>query len=192
MIKLSRLLVGTVLMSLAATAFAHPGHGSSTLFDGLVHPFGLDHLLAMLAVGVWSVAALPAGKRLLGPTLFVAAMLAGACAGAAGLGLPMLELGIAASLAIFGAMLMAPRALPLPLAMLMLAGAAALHGLAHGAEAPSSASFQLYALGFVVTTAALHGLGLGLGQLMARLHVWTWRLAGAGLGLAGLMLMSRV
>ena len=187
-----RLLIGVTLAAFAAAAAAHTGHATASLMDGLVHPFGLNHLLAMLAVGVWSVAALPVRQRLFGPLVFMTAMLAGALAGASGLALPMVELGIAASVALFGAMLLAPHALPAPVGLATVAIAASLHGLAHGAELPGGTSFSSYAAGFLMVTALLHAAGLRLGSLMLRLQSWVWRLVGAGLGAAGLLLITRL
>ena len=187
-----RLLIGATLATFAEAAAAHTGHATASLVDGLVHPFGLDHLLAMLAVGVWSVAALPVRQRLFGPLVFMTAMLAGALAGASGSAIPMMELGIAASVALFGAMLLAPRALPASVGLAIVAAAASLHGLAHGAELPGGTSFSSYSAGFLMVTALLHAAGLGLGSLMLRLQSWVWRLVSAGLGAAGLLLITRL
>src|SRR3990167_7106000 len=73
------------------------GHGAPSLMEGLAHPFGLDHLLAMVAVGVWSVSALPPGKAWQGPATFLLALVASAALGAAGVSLPFLEQGVALS-----------------------------------------------------------------------------------------------
>ena len=79
-----RLAAAALLMGLAGAAQAHTGHGTHSLMEGLAHPFGLDHLLAMLAVGVWSVSALPQGKAWWGPATFLLALVASAALGAAG------------------------------------------------------------------------------------------------------------
>jgi len=86
-------------------AQAHTGHGVNTVMEGLSHPFGLDHLLAMVAVGVWSVRALPADKTWQGPFTFLLALLLSAVVGASGVTLPYLEHAIALSVVLFGAML---------------------------------------------------------------------------------------
>jgi len=199
--RLARRLAGAALLAgLAGAAQAHTGHGTHGLVDGLVHPFGPDHLLAMVAVGLWSVSALPAGRAWQGPATFLLALVASAALGAAGFGLPWLEQGVALSVLLFGLMLvLAAR----PLAPVvgagpglgLIAAAASLHGLAHGAETPA-AGFAGYAVGFLLTTAVLHAGGVGLGLAIRR-----WLAArrgqvlgglGALLGAAGLVLFGRL
>src|SRR3990167_5325965 len=133
--NIRRIAVAGLLTGLAGVAQAHPGHGATSLMEGLAHPFGLDHLLAMVAVGVWSVSALPPGKAWQGPATFLLALVASAALGAAGVSLPFLEQGVALSVVLFGAMLVLARQ-PMPAAVGLGLGAAAasLHGRAHGAE----------------------------------------------------------
>lgn len=190
-------LITLVLLAAAGGAAAHPGHpdtGSGVL-AGLAHPLGLDHLLAMLAVGLWSATALPAGRRLHGPLAFLATLLAGAAVGAVTSAPSLVEPAIAASVLLFGLLIAAPRRLPGTAGLALVALAGALHGLAHGAELPAGGSPALYAMGFVTTTALLHAAGLALGH---ELRTLPQRLAGAahaalgsGLGLAGLALLVR-
>lgn len=191
----SKLLIATPLATLACAAQAHTGHGTSSLLDGLVHPFGLDHLLAMVAVGVWSVGALPAHKAWQGPAAFLLALVASAALGAAGLGLPFLEQGLALSVVLSGAMLLAQRRLPAGAGLGLIALAASLHGLAHGAEAPAT-GFAGYAAGFLLTTAALHaagvGIGLGIQRRLAERHGFALGTLGAALGGAGLFLFAQL
>lgn len=185
-----------LLAALATSAQAHTGHGTHSLMEGLVHPFGADHLLAMLAVGVWSVSALPQGKAWWGPTAFMAALTASAALGAAGLTVPYLEHAIALSVVLFGLMLVvAQRRLPAALGLGLVAAAASLHGLAHGAETPAT-GFAGYAAGFLLTTAALHISGVGAGLAIRR---WLAQRSGvvlgglgAGLGAAGLYLFGQL
>lgn len=192
MTSLSRKLAGGVaLLSLSTAAMAHTGHGTHGFFAGLEHPLGLDHLLAMVAVGVWSAAALPARRQWMGPAAFLAALTVGAALGVAGFGLPGVETGIAASVVMFGLMLAFARRLPAAAGLALTAGAAALHGLAHGAELPQGATFAAYAAGFLATTALLHVGGLGLGQSLDRAKAWVWRALGASVGMAGLALLVR-
>lgn len=169
------------LASGALAAQAHTGHGTSSLMQGLVHPFGLDHLLAMVAVGVWSVSVLPAQKAWQGPAAFLLALVASATLGMLGLSLPYLEHGVSLSVVLFGLMLL-PLSRPLPplLGLAFMALASSLHGLAHGAETPET-GFAGYALGFLFTTAVLHlgGVGLGLG-------IKRWLGQRSGLALGGL------
>ena len=175
------LLVGVALSVMAASAHAHTGHGTSSLMAGLAHPFGLDHLLAMVAVGLWSVMALPAHKAWQGPAVFLLALVASAGLGVAGVALPYLEHGIALSVLLFGLMLVAStRAWPPALGLTLIALASSLHGLAHGLETPES-GFAGYALGFLLATAALHLGGVGLG-----LSIQRWLGTRSGLALGGL------
>lgn len=179
-------------LTASASVSAHTGHGTETLFTGLAHPLGLDHLLAMVAVGVWSAAALPIGQRITGPATFMAALLAGALAGAAGLVLSGTEALIALSVVVFGAMLAFAQRIPARGGLVLVGLAALMHGLAHGAELPAGGGFVGYALGFLATTALLHSAGLGLGHAMLRLHGVAWRLLGTGVGVTGLVLLTRV
>ncbi|MFO1338539.1 MAG: HupE/UreJ family protein [Burkholderiaceae bacterium] len=182
-------LAALALLLAAGAAQAHTGHGTATAFEGLAHPLGWDHLLAMVAVGLWSARALPAGRRALGPLAFMAALAAGAAAGAAGWGGPLVEPGVALSVALFGAMLLLARRLPLAAGLVATAAAAAVHGLAHGAELPAGGGFAAYAAGFLATTAVLHAAGLGLGGLLRDAGTRTWQALGGTLGLAGLALL---
>jgi urease accessory protein len=179
--NIRRATAAALLAGFAGAAQAHTGHGTHSLMEGLVHPFGLDHLLAMVAVGVWSVSVLPQGKAWQGPAAFLAALVASAALGAAGVTLPFLEHGVALSVVLFGAMLvLARRPLPASLGLGLVAAAASLHGLAHGAETPST-GFAGYAIGFLATTAALHLGGVGVGLSIRR-----WLAARSGLALGGL------
>ncbi|MDP2264778.1 MAG: HupE/UreJ family protein [Hydrogenophaga sp.] len=179
--NIRRVAAATLLAGLAGAAQAHPGHGTHSLMEGLVHPFGLDHLLAMVAVGVWSVSALPKDKAWQGPAAFLLALLLGAVLGAAGLSLPFLEQGVALSVALFGALLLLARQrVPAAAGLGLVAAAAALHGLAHGGEAPAN-GFAGYALGFLLTTAALHA-----GGVLAGLGIRRWLAERSGLALGGL------
>ena len=193
---LSRLAVSATSLCLATAAQAHTGHGTSSFMSGLVHPFGLDHLLAMVAVGLWSVSALPRGKAWWGPATFMMALLASAALGVAGVTVPYLEHAIALSVVGFGAMLMLARSgLPLGLGLGLVAAAASLHGLAHGSETPDT-GFAGYAVGFLLTTAVLHAGGVGLGLAIRRWMTERGPLALTGLGVAlgvtGLALVTQL
>jgi len=192
-------LIAAILALTTSSVQAHTGHGTSSLFEGLIHPFGLDHLLAMIAVGLWSVFSLPAGKTWKGPATFVGALIVSALIGATGFNVPFLESLIAGSVVLFGVMLiMAFKRLPDTLGLVLIAAAAALHGLAHGAEAPvaGATGFAGYAAGFLLTTAALHGIGILMGRgLLKQFYQHTQVLAGGiglSLGGAGMVLLSQV
>lgn len=162
-------IAAIALTGFAGAAAAHTGHGTESFFEGLVHPFGLDHLLAMVAVGLWSVYALPAGRAWMAPATFMAALAAGAALGSSGFTLPRLEVAIAGSVLIFGAMIvLATRRAPSGSGLWLVALAAGLHGLAHGAEAPAAAAFAGYAAGFLITTAVLHFGGMSVGLSVRR------------------------
>ncbi len=195
----SRLTRFAVLAGLALTVGsvqAHTGHGTTGIAAGLAHPLGADHLLAMIAVGVWSVMALPADKTWWGPATFMLSLTLAAALGAAGVTVPMLEQMISLSVVLFGAMLVLHRQkMPLHWSLILVALAAALHGFAHGAEAPAS-GFTSYALGFLATTAALHFggvlLGLGTRRYLAEKAQWLMGALGATFGTAGLYLLTQV
>lgn len=182
-----RVTAVALLAGLAGAAQAHTGHGTSSLMEGLVHPFGPDHLLAMVAVGIWSVSALPANKAWQGPATFLLALVASAVLGMMGLTVPYLEHAISLSVVMFGAMLiLAARPLPPALGLGLIAAAASLHGLAHGAETPET-GFAGYALGFLLTTAVLHIGGVGIGLAIKR---WLGRRSGLALGSLGAALSA--
>jgi urease accessory protein len=150
--------------ALAATpALAHTGHSASGFAAGLMHPInGLDHLLVMLGVGLW--AAQLGGRNLwLVPLAFVATMLLGAGLSLGGLPLPQVELGIAGSVIAIGLLIGLGARLPGGLAAALVALLAIFHGHAHGSELPTAASATFYAMGIVLSTLALHGIGLVLG-----------------------------
>ncbi len=178
------------------SAMAHTGHGTHSLTEGLAHPFGPDHLLAMLAVGIWSVSALPANKVWQGPATFMLTLVLSAVLGASGVTVAYLEYAIALSVALFGLMLViAAKPVPKALGLGLIAVAASLHGLAHGAETPET-GFLGYATGFLLTTGALHMSGVALGLSIRRYFGERRTLMmgsmGTLLGFAGLYLFSQV
>src|SRR5262245_34569228 len=166
-----RTLLATALVLVPSLALAHPGLPGHThdVATGFLHPLGgLDHVLAMVAVGL--LAAQLGGRALwLVPASFVAAMAAAGLAGMAGVGLPLTEIGIAASVAVLGGAIALRLALPLAAAIALVGFFAMFHGYAHGLEMPGTASGLLYGLGFVAATALLHGLGIGIGLALGRL-----------------------
>jgi len=182
--------------ALSTGASAHTGHGTHSLMEGLAHPFGADHLLAMLAVGIWSVSALPTHKTWQGPATFMAALVVSAALGASGFTVPYLEHAIALSVTLFGAMLvLASTPMPKALGLGLIAAAASLHGLAHGAEAPAS-GFAGYAAGFLLTTAMLHlggvSIGLSIRRWLNNRSATVLGSLGGLLSVAGLVLFSQV
>lgn len=178
----------------AGTAQAHTGHGTSGIYEGLIHPFGLDHLLVMVAVGVWSVSALPARNTWMGPATFMVALTLSALLGVAGFTVPYLESLISASVILFGGLLiLSLTQFPTPVGLCLIASAASFHGLAHGAETPET-GFVTYAVGFLLTTAALHfgGIlaGLSIRRFFARQESWAFGMLGVGCSGMGVYLLS--
>lgn len=159
-------LASAVLMAglvLPAVADAHTfGAHDAGFVHGFLHPVGgWDHLLAMVAVGLW--AAQRGGAALWAlPAAFVTAMIGGGLLGMAGIGLPAVELGIAGSVIVLGALIAAQSRLSLPVSLAAVALFALFHGHAHGAEMPEAAQPLLYGLGFALATALLHGAGVAV------------------------------
>lgn len=179
-------------LTFASPALAHTGHGEVASFmAGLQHPvFGFDHLLAMVTVGLW--AGLVGGRSIWAwPASFVGSMLVGGALAASGVTLPGVELVIAASVVALGvavALGLKPQ-IVLGAALIALLGLA--HGHAHGLEAPETGSGLAYAAGFVLATAALHGLGLAAVLLnRARLASTLTRFLGGAVMLSGLALIA--
>lgn len=188
--KLPKLLAALALLAAPALAFAHPGHGEHGLVAGLAHPLtGLDHLLAMFAVGLWA-AQQQGAARLALPCTFVGTMLVGGLLGFEGLQLPFMETGIAASVLALGLCVALAVRPPLALAMAATALFALAHGVAHGLELPDLSSPWLYALGFVAATAALHAAGYALVRFLPQAAAPLVRLAGLASAGAGVWLLA--
>ena len=161
--------IAAATVAVPTIAAAHPGHdGTSGFIHGFLHPLGgLDHILAMVAVGLF--AARLGGRALwLVPASFVITMAAAGIAGMAGLALPYVEAGIALSILVLGAAIALETTMPVAAAMGLVAFFAVFHGHAHGAEMPETMSGLAYGAGFVAATAALHALGIGLGLAIGR------------------------
>lgn len=183
--------IATVVFSLAlcGSALAHPGHGpdavaaQAALAAGFAHPFsGLDHLLAMVAVGLW--AAQQGGRALWAwPAAFVALMLAGGALGLAGFGLPAIEPVIGASIVVLGAFVALGARLPVVAGAALVGAFAVFHGNAHGLESPGYGA-AAYATGFMLATACLHAAGLLAGLAAARLGAAQALRIGGALGAA--------
>lgn len=157
----SRWIVAAGLALVAGTASAHTGdHAVVGFASGFSHPFlGLDHLLAMVAVGLW--AAQQGGRALWAvPAAFVGAMVLGGVVAWTGGALPGVEGAIALSVLVLGLLIATRQAWAVPFGMAIAAVFALFHGYAHGLEMPQAASPGLYAAGFVLGTAFLHGVGI--------------------------------
>ena len=172
-------------------AFAHIQKGEAAgLLTGFLHPIsGLDHVLAMVAVGLWG-AQLGAPAIWVLPVAFPLVMAMGGMLGFIGVPIPGVEIGIAASAILLGSAVMFEVRPPLVVAALVVGLFAIFHGYAHGTELPSGQSALLYSLGFVVATGCLHAVGIGIGTM----HRWTWgrkllRAAGAVVTAGGVYFM---
>jgi urease accessory protein len=158
--SITRRLAVLAALLVPAAAFAHPGTHTGFM-QGLAHPFGgVDHFLAMVAVGMLA-SRLQGINRIALPAAFVAAMTVGAVLGAAGIVLPWVEVLIAASLVAFGLSIVSARDTPIAATSLMVGCFGLFHGHAHGAEMVGS-SLLVYGAGFVIATSALHAIGLAL------------------------------
>jgi urease accessory protein len=165
-----RIAAATLVFSAAlhTSAFAHVGAHAGGLAAGFAHPFsGVDHVLAMVAVGLWaSQIGRPAVWVL--PLAFPAVMAIGAAFGVAGLPLPGLEIGIAASVLVLGTAVALAWRPAISASVTLVAVFALLHGWSHGTELPPSASALAYAAGFILATLALHAIGLAVGLVTGR------------------------
>lgn len=162
---------------------------------GFIHPLnGLDHLLAMIAVGVWSMQlSSHMGKRAiwLMPVIFVLAMGFGGLLGFVAFPFIFVEHGIALSLLIIGFLIARSVQLPILAGMLLIAMFAVFHGYAHGNEIPDGAAIQDYAAGFMLATALLHFLGIGLAFLVYHFRRDHWlRYAGVAVALSGGVMLA--
>jgi len=184
-----------MLFALPGAALAHTGHGDAGGFPhGFIHPAGgLDHVLAMVAVGLY--AALLGGRASwLVPVTFVIVMALGGAVGAAGYALPYTEIAIALSVIVLGSAVALRLNLPTLAAMALVAVFAIFHGHAHGAEMPPDAWGYAYAAGFMLATALLHLAGIAVGVLATRLaDRGGWRAVQAGGGamaVAGIVILA--
>ena len=182
-----------LVLTWSQTAFAHVQQGEAAGFlSGLLHPLaGPDHVLAMVAVGLWGVQ-LGAPAIWLLPVAFPMVMAVGGMLGLMNVPVPGIEYGIAASAILLGAAVLFEIRPPLAVAALVVGVFAIFHGHAHGTELPAGQSALLYSMGFVVATGCLHAAGIGIGTV----HRWSWgqamlRVAGAVVAVGGIFFMWR-
>jgi urease accessory protein len=188
-------LLTATLTLIPAAAFAHTGAGEAHGFVwGFAHPLGgLDHILAMVTVGIfaWQLG----GRALwLVPATFVLVMAAGAALGMARLPLPFLEFGIAVSVIVLGSIVAFARGAPIAVAVGIVGLFAIFHGHAHGTEMALNAAAGAYAAGFLLATALLHLAGIALGCAIGRLADGraAYQLGGALVALAGLAILGNI
>jgi urease accessory protein len=188
-----RCLLFAASLGIAWPVIAHEQQGQEAGFaTGLLHPVsGLDHVLAMVAVGLWG-AQLGAPAIWLLPVTFPLMMAFGGFLGLVGVPLPGVEIGIATSAILLGAMVALQARPPLALAAVLVAFFAVFHGHAHGTELPAGQSGLLYSMGFVLATGLLHAVGISIGLI----HRWgagrvLLRGAGVVVALAGVFFLLR-
>lgn len=182
---------GALLPLLASPLLAHTGKGHAAGFlTGLQHPWsGLDHVAAMVAVGIWG-AQLGSPAIWVLPVAFPMLMAVGGVLGLLGVPLPGIEIGIALSALFLGVMVLGERKPRLAIAVAVVGVFALFHGHAHGTELPAGQSALLYSMGFVIGTGTLHGVGISLGLA----HRWpagrvVLRVVGACIAIAGLVFL---
>jgi len=188
-------LTTAALTLIPTAAFAHPGIGDAHGFvAGFAHPLGgLDHILAMVTVGIfaWQLG----GRALwLVPATFVLAMAAGGALGMAGVPVPFVELGIAISVIVLGAIVAFARKAPVAIAVGIVGLFAIFHGHAHGTEMPLDATSGAYAAGFMLATALLHVAGIALGFAIGRIAHGraAYQLGGSLVALAGVAILTHM
>lgn len=186
----TKFLTAIILLATSSTALAHPGHNVSGLAAGLMHPFsGLDHLLVMIAVGLW--AAQGGGRKIwLLPATFMTMLPVGAGIAMQWQALPLVEAGIATSVLALGLLIALSVQFPVVLSVAITALFGLLHGYAHGLELPQSAAPAAYALGFLAATATLHLGGIAVGVATRQRYVLLSRLLGSALAVSGAYLLA--
>ena len=189
-------LLAALSSIIPSVALAHTGAHTSGFAHGFAHPIsGLDHVLAMVMVGLF---AYQLGGRALWivPLAFVSAMSVGGALGLAGIGVPFIEIGIALSVVVLGALVASNARTPVIAAVAMVGFFAIFHGYAHGAEMPANAAALTYAIAFLIATALLHltgaALGLGIDKAGQRTGSAFVRVAGAFGLVAGLGIFTGI
>lgn len=187
------ILALAALLPTLALAHAGPDAGAHHGFmDGFTHPFtGLDHLAAMVAVGVWSVLAFRHAGRAqwAAPAAFAGVLLIGGLLAFAGVSLPGVEPMIATSLVVLGLLVATRVQMPAAAGAALVGAFALFHGLAHGAELPVDQAVAALS-GMVLGTALLHLSGMALGRFVLARQVWLPRIAGAAVTLFGASLLA--
>lgn len=188
-------LLALALVALPTAAFAHTGVGDTAGFlHGFEHPIGgLDHILAMVAVGVFAFVL--GGRALwLVPLSFVGMMAVGFLLGVGQIEVPFVELGIALSSVVIGGVAALGRPMPVVAAMALVGVFAIFHGHAHGAEMPADAGGLTYALGFMTATALLHAAGIlaamGVARLVGKYGRLVAQIAGGAFALGGIGVLA--
>lgn len=195
--RLSQVAVSSLAV-VPALVLAHPGHEHSHdavgFISGLAHPFGgLDHLLAMLAVGLWSALSFKQWSQIIAaPFSFVLVLAIGALLAMNGVMAVGVEPTILVSLMVLGLLCATRLNLSATLGSAIVALFALAHGMAHGAELPVGQSATLYMLGFLLSTVIIHSLGIALGVWLKHKSVWFTRVIGGATAAYGAALLLNV
>ena len=180
-----------IIFLLPISAFAHTGAGETTGFStGFGHPLGgLDHLLAMIAVGLWAIQM--GGKAVWAvPTTFVTVMILGGGIGIFGISIPYIEEGILVSVLVLGVFIAAASRFPVSISALMVGIFAIFHGHAHGTEMPMPVGGFSYSIGFALATLLLHAFGTVIGLAFQKFNVEkVVRFAGGAIAFGGIYLV---
>jgi urease accessory protein len=186
-------LLLVALLPASASAHAEGGGAGAGFLTGFLHPLGgIDHLLAMLAVGMWG-AQLGNPSIWVLPVAFPMVMALGGVAGVAGIPLPGVEFAIALSVIALGSMIASNRRPPLWVAAILVGFFAVFHGHAHGTELPGQTGAVAYSAGFVMATGMIHLTGIGLGFVIKLPHgITVLRAGGAVIAVIGLVLVGRL
>ncbi|MFZ6678494.1 HupE/UreJ family protein [Undibacterium sp. Tian12W] len=181
----------SAMISLPAMAHDSVLHSMNALQDGFLHPFtGFDHLLAMLAIGIWA-AQQKHGRAWLIPASFPLMMVVGGALALAGIALPGVEHGIAVSVLVLGLLISFAVKLPVSAGVALVSIFAMAHGYAHGQEMPANESAVLYGTGFVLATALIHAAGWFASNITQKMLTGKLpRFAGVGIALAGAFFLS--
>jgi urease accessory protein len=192
--RIQTVTISILIVTISSVAEAHTGFSANGFTHGFMHPIsGLDHILAMIAVGLWAAQLASSGLRRavwLVPLSFVLMMVIGGILGIAQVELPFVEQGILTSVLVLGTFVLAGVRLPITASAAIVGLFALFHGHAHGVEMPATSSGLTYALGFTLATALLHASGIALGLTAQRQpSSLALRVAGAAVTLGGVYLM---
>jgi len=185
-----KILINILLLTSSGTALAHSGYDISGLATGLIHPFsGFDHLLAMVAVGLW--AALGGGRKVwLLPATFMTMLAIGTGISMQWQSLPLVEAGMATSVLALGLLIALSLQLPVAMSITVTGLFGLLHGYAHGLDLPQSAAPSAYVLGFLAGTMTLHVSGIAMGIATRKRYASLAKAIGVAIAASGAWILA--
>jgi len=185
-----KILINILLLTSSGTALAHSGYDISGLATGLMHPFsGFDHLLAMVAVGLW--AALGGGRKVwLLPATFMTMLAIGTGISMQWQSLPLVEAGMATSVLALGLLIALLLQLPVAMSITVTGLFGLLHGYAHGLDLPQSAALSAYVLGFLAGTMTLHVSGIVMGIATRKRYASLAKAIGVAIAASGAWILA--